>query len=188
MLTLVEQSSAPSGFDNGKERRAPTLRHSCRNAASGWIRDARHAGTTAAVVATSHAQTTAPSENARVPGLTRYSRYRSRTRDSRTASGRPTTDPAATALHDSRSTDRRTAPRVAPSASRTPISWTRRATLWLWYRPPGARRVARGASRVGVHGSPKRQWPRFGRPRRAFDRRNASWHLSRNRRDSFTPH
>ena len=46
-----------------------------------------------------------------------------------TANGRPRTSPAMTVTSESRSTSHVTSPAVAPSATRMPISFVRRATV-----------------------------------------------------------
>src|SRR5581483_5431836 len=121
-------------------RRSPsrlTVRpQSPRSAVAGSTCDARHAGPAPATSATSASVAAASAIVAGSWADRPYSKA-STNRSVGTVAAQPAAMPTATSTSVSRSTSHRTLPSDAPSASRTPISFVRRATEYdtIAYNP-----------------------------------------------------
>src|SRR5262245_38790608 len=103
--------------------------YSYRNAVIGSTRDARRAGTYAAVAADTTSTRVASPSVAGSPAVNPYNRPDT-TRAAASASGRPTAIPAASITSVCRRINHRTDLAVAPSAIRIPISPVRCATVY----------------------------------------------------------
>jgi hypothetical protein len=128
LVTLNEVKGTMLDMVPFAARRVTICSSTPRIASTGLTRLARHAGTSAAAVATTSRRSATPPSVAGSVALIPKTRLL-RSRDTASAPARPSPSPTVASSTDWRSTMRSTSPFAAPSDIRIPISWVRSATV-----------------------------------------------------------